>query len=130
MAKLRGKFLYIIFLVLGTSLTAQSLDAVEQDPLRNFKETFDPTARFSFFFNTVNRYSENSAYDWLDEVNILLNNAERDQDPEAIQKYKLIQAQLYYDLGDYEKSLAVANELYANKHDLDLNTQRYHARPH
>ncbi|MEM7382629.1 MAG: histidine kinase dimerization/phosphoacceptor domain -containing protein, partial [Bacteroidota bacterium] len=62
---------------------------------------------------------ENSAYDWLDTVNDYLNNATQSGDSSAIQKFQLIQSQIYFDLGDYEKSVALANELYADKTKLD-----------
>ena len=103
---------------------AQNLDGEEQDLLRNFKETFDLSQKFSFFFTTINRYSENSAYDWLDEVNKYLNDAQIAKDSSAIRHYQLIQSQIYFDLGDYEKSLAISNELYKGKAQLDLNFKK------
>ncbi len=88
-----------------------------------FKNSTSSEERSVFFFNTPNRYNENSAYDWLEAVNIYLNNSEKTKDSLAITHYKLIQSQIHHDLGDYDKSLAIAKELYVNKEALDLDTK-------
>ncbi|MBT8185987.1 MAG: histidine kinase [Eudoraea sp.] len=120
MAKSLGRFLYLIFLLTATVSVAQDIEDAEQNLLRTFKDTFDSSEKFDFFFTTVNRYSENSAYDWLDEVNRLLFNAENAENNDDIQNYKLMQAQIYFDLGDYDKSIAIAKDLYTTKSLLDL----------
>ena len=89
-----------------------------------FKDKQSVTDRFDYFFNTLYRYNENSAYDWLDEVNVYLNTAEKSGDSKAINNYKLMQSQIYYDLGDYDKSVAIANDLYSIKDKIDLKTKR------
>jgi len=125
MAKSPGKFLVIFFLTLIQSVGAQVLDTLDENALEVFKDKQNVTDRFDYFFNTLNRYNENSAYDWLDEVNIYLNSAEKSGDSTAIGNYKLMQSQIYYDLGDYDKSVAIANDLYAEKDKLDVQTKRY-----
>lgn len=76
--------------------------------------------RFNFFFNTPDRYSKNSTYDWLDEINLYLNAATKENEVEAIQKYELVRSRIYFDLGDYDKALAIAKELYTNMEDFDI----------
>ncbi len=124
MAKSLGKILYIVFLFFWVSSTAQNADGGEENVLKTFKDTQEISEKFDFFFNTVNRYNENSAYDWLDEVNLKLNTAIQAADSSAIQKYQLMQSQIYYDLGDYDKSVAIANELYTNKSRLETEIKK------
>lgn len=88
-----------------------------------FKNSESSEERFVFFFNTPNRYNENSAYDWLEAVNVYLNNSEKIRDSIAITHYKLVQSQIHHDLGDYDKSLAISKELYGNKESLDIDTK-------
>lgn len=119
MANPLGKIFYVIFLMASLQGLAQELSSGDVNILKKFENTSDISEKFSFFFNTPNRYGENSAYDWLDTVNDYLNNANQAGDSAAIQKFQLIQSQIYFDLGDYEKSVALANELYADKTKLD-----------
>jgi len=125
MAKSLGKILVIFFLSLAQSVGAQVLDTLDENALDVFKDKQSVTDRFDYFFNTLHRYNENSAYDWLDEVNVYLNSAEKSGDSTAINNYKLMQSQIYYDLGDYDKSVAIANDLYSVKDSLDLKTKRF-----
>ena len=125
MAKSLGKILVIFFLSLVQSVGAQVLDTLDENALDVFKDKQSVTDRFDYFFNTLHRYNENSAYDWLDEVNVYLNSAEKSGDSTAINNYKLMQSQIYYDLGDYDKSVAIANDLYSVKDSLDLKTKRF-----
>jgi two-component sensor histidine kinase len=125
MAKSLGKILVIFFLSLVQSVGAQVLDSLDENALDVFKDKRNVTDRFDYFFNTLHRYNENSAYDWLDEVNIYLNSAEKSGDSTTINDYKLMQSQIYYDLGDYDKSVAIANDLYSVKDKLDLKTKRF-----
>lgn len=123
MAKSLGKFIYLIFILTAAVSVAQDLEGAEQNLLRSFKDTYSSSEKLNFFYATVNRYSENSAYDWLDEVNRLLINAENDEVNPDIHNYKLMQAQIYFDLGDYDKSVAIAKDLYTTKSLLDLPTK-------
>ena len=124
MAKSLGKILVIFFLSLFQSVGAQVLDTLDENALDVFKDKRNVVERFDYFFNTLYRYNENSAYDWLDEVNVYLNTAEKSGDSTAINNYKLMQSQIYYDLGDYDKSVAIANDLYSIKDKIDLLTKR------
>lgn len=102
------------------NLMAQEDEAVQENILQSFKNFDTHQGRFEFFFETANRYRENSAYDWLDEVNIYLNESLQANDSSSVRHYQLIQAQIYFDLGDFDRSLAIAKELYQSKEDLEL----------
>lgn len=92
---------------------------------QNFQNQDQPVERFSFFFNTPNRYNQNSPYDWLDSVNQYLDDAIKSKDSVAIRHYMIIQSQVYYDLGDYKRSLAISRELYdiKDRFNLDYKTR-------
>ncbi len=124
MAKSLGKILVIFFFSLFQSVGAQVLDTLDENALNVFKDKPNVAERFDYFFNTLYRYNENSAYDWLDEVNVYLNTAEKSGDSTAINNYKLMQSQIYYDLGDYDKSVAIANDLYSIKDKIDQKTKK------
>ncbi len=121
MAKSLGSILVFLSVCTMSMAIAQDIDTTENDALLQFQNTESAADRFDFFFQTVNRYNSHSAYDWLDAVNSYLRNAENIKDSIAIPKYKLMQSQLYYDLGDYDKSVSVAAELYGEKHKFDLD---------
>ena len=76
-----------------------------EDPLRAFEEQPSALEKFKFFFETSNRYEENSAYDWMDRVNADLSEATRNKDTAAVKAFELMRAQLYYDLGSFQQSV-------------------------
>lgn len=102
------------------SVHSQEPTLSEVNGYTRFRTLESSTQRFTFFFNSVNRYNENSAYDWIDAVNEYEHNAERQQDSTAIRNYKLIQSQIYYDLGDFDKGLAIAKEVYVIKENIEI----------
>lgn len=116
-------YVWIFFFLALVPTLAQDTTVLEENLLKKFQETETASDKFTFFFRTINRYNENSAYDWLDTVNVYLNSAEKTKNSSEIQQYKIMQSQIYYDLGDYDKSLAIANELYGEKQKLDLGTK-------
>ncbi|WP_276392584.1 histidine kinase dimerization/phosphoacceptor domain -containing protein [Eudoraea chungangensis] len=124
MAKTLGNFLILFFLVISYNAGAQVIDSLEDNLLVRFQQQSDVNDRLTFFFNTANRYNVNSAYDWLDQVNVYLNQAEKIQDSTSIRRYQLMQSQIYYDLGDYDKSVAIANDLYKIREGLDRQTKQ------
>src|SRR5690554_3738241 len=89
-----------------------------------FQKIPDATERLHYFFGTTNRYTDNSAYDWQAIVNVYHNNAQKLNDTINAAKYEIIQAQLFYDIGDYSKSVAIANALYKDRVDMDLEYKR------
>ncbi len=122
MKKLLSKKTFLILLCFLGALFGRAQQETETDETNfvEFQALESADERFSFFFNTPNRYHENSTYDWLDEVNIYLNAATKDDDTEQIRKYELIRARIYYDLGDYDKSLAIAKDLHSNIEEFDI----------
>ncbi|WP_289064103.1 histidine kinase dimerization/phosphoacceptor domain -containing protein [uncultured Zobellia sp.] len=100
--------------------SAQKEEATDKNPFQQFMDIENASEKLTFFFNSPDLYKETSTYDWLDEVTIYLNAAIKDEDADEIVRFKLIQARIYYDLGDYDKSLAIAKELYGEKEELDI----------
>lgn len=123
MAKRLGIQLFFLFAFATISAFAQDLNPLDNDALNKFQEADSVSERFTYFFETVNRYNTHSTYDWLDTVDRYLKNAESDGDSLSMQKYGLIKSQIYFDMGDYDKSVAAATHIYTNKHRLDLQDQ-------
>lgn len=113
-----------LFLLVG-AMSAQESVSQEKDYFKEFQERVGAAERSVFFFNVQNRYNKNSAYDWLDSVNVYLNTAEKTSDSIGVVNYQLIQSQIYHDLGDYEKSLAISKGLYNdfNGYNLEIKTR-------
>ncbi|HUH46787.1 MAG TPA: hypothetical protein VLZ54_06520, partial [Arenibacter sp.] len=97
---------------------------VEPNFFQEFQKIPNATERFQYFFGTTNRYTDNSAYDWQAIVNVYHNNAQKLNDTVSATKYEIIQAQLFYDIGDYSKSVAIANGLFKDRGDLALEYKR------
>ncbi|WP_235843180.1 tetratricopeptide repeat-containing sensor histidine kinase [Maribacter hydrothermalis] len=100
-------------------IAQDSLSSQNEDYYKQFQDLENGELRTFFFFNTPNRYNLNSPYDWLDTVKVYLNTSEKTKDTTSIQNYQLIESQIYFDLGDYEKSLAIVRSLYDNFEKLD-----------
>ncbi|MCG2461285.1 histidine kinase [Flavobacteriaceae bacterium F89] len=117
-----GQFCFALILFTGVALAQDT--SLDENILNKFKNQENVAGRFQFFYSTPNRYKENSAYDWLDAVNIYLNSAEKIKDSISAQQYKMMQAQIYFDLGEFDTSIAIAKELYENKAKMDLPTKK------
>ncbi|RIV51063.1 sensor histidine kinase [Flagellimonas taeanensis] len=113
--------IYFAFLF---STSAQSPNDGERSVLKEFENVSSPSQRFNVFFNSVNRYNVNSAYDWLDTVKIYLANSQKTNDTVAARLYKVMEAQLYNDLGEYDKSIALAKELHEDKDSLEMDLHK------
>jgi len=125
MKKLLDKalILFLLCLLYSFSIVAQEVLSTNQSYFEEFQNTKTAEERFSLFFNTANRYNQNSGFDWLDKVKVFTNDAEKISDSLAVNFYKTIQAQIYYDIGDYDKSVAISKELYKVKENWDLETK-------
>ncbi|MDC6354212.1 MULTISPECIES: sensor histidine kinase [unclassified Robiginitalea] len=119
-----ARILLVALLVSQGEIRGQDLSMPESGALQTFKELIRPEDKFEFFFDTPNRYEEQSAYDWLDAVTADLHTATRQGDSTAIRAYQLLQAHLYFDLGDYNKSVALANDIYLDIPDSDRESMR------
>ncbi|WP_244156217.1 sensor histidine kinase [Maribacter ulvicola] len=104
-------------------IAQDSVVAQNEDYYRQFQDLENGELRSFFFFNTPNRYNQNSPYDWLDTVKVYLNSSEKTKDSVSIRNYQLIESQIYFDLGNYEKSLAIARNLYNNLQNLDVESK-------
>lgn len=103
------------------TVQGQEIDLSEVNSYDRFQNLQSADQRFTFFFNSGNRYNENSPYDWIDVVNELAISAIREGEDTAIRNYKLIQSQIYHDLGDFDKGLAIAKEIYQEKDSLEID---------
>ncbi|WP_340158561.1 histidine kinase dimerization/phosphoacceptor domain -containing protein [uncultured Maribacter sp.] len=114
----------IVLSVFMCTLAAQDgVMTQNEDYYKQFQDLENGELRSFFFFNTPNRYNQNSPYDWLDTVKVYLNSSEKTKDSISIRNYQLIESQIYYDLGNYEKSLAIARPLYDDLSNLDLDSK-------
>lgn len=114
----------IVLSVFMCTLAAQDgVTTQNEDYYKQFQDLENGELRSFFFFNTPNRYNQNSPYDWLDTVKVYLNSSEKTKDSISIRNYQLIESQIYYDLGNYEKSLAIARPLYDDLSKLDLDSK-------
>ena len=120
MAKRLGTLVFYFFTLSVCMGVAQDIDPLEDDALVQFQNESTVSDRFTYFFATVNRYNSHSAYDWLDTVDRYIKNS---KDSLAIKKYKLIQSQIFFDIGDYDKSVTLSSKLYKDKDQLDLSTK-------
>lgn len=98
--------------------------AVGRNLLQEFQSMKEAKERLQFFFETPNRYIDNSAYDWQAIVNIYHNRAKKNNDTLSLMKYEIMQAQLFYDIGDFSKSVAIANKIYDDLDGLNLDTKK------
>lgn len=114
-------FTVLLVIFRAADLDAQTAQQEEIDALQTFQDANSFDERFNFFFTTQERYTEYSAYDWQETVNVYFANAQKTKDSQAICSYQLIQAQLFSDIGDYDKSVALATELYRQKDSLQEN---------
>ncbi len=114
-------FCFALFLI--GAVVGQQTGPAGDNSFETFKKEEGSENRLDFFFNTPNRYREDSAYDWLDEVNIFLNDSKKQKDSTAILDYMLMQSQVYHDLGDYHRSITIAKDINKKKDKLDLKRQ-------
>ncbi|MDC6364493.1 MULTISPECIES: sensor histidine kinase [Flavobacteriaceae] len=128
LGKLMERYVRLLFITLSfvviSHASAQTTAEEEQNPLKEFQDIQGAPDRFDMFFGSVNRYTTNSAYDWLDTIKIYLSNAQKTNDSSATRLYKVMQAQLYNDLGEFDKSTTLANELHRVLDSLDSDSRK------
>ncbi|MEJ2584839.1 MAG: histidine kinase dimerization/phosphoacceptor domain -containing protein [Robiginitalea sp.] len=93
-------------------ISGQQYPLSEDLPLQAYENRQSAPEKLSYFYQTQDRYASRSAYDWLDRINADLGAATREGDSAAIRLYRLLRAQVYFDLGNYKKAATLANELY------------------
>ncbi len=119
---LKRKGLFIVFSILFLGMTFVPAQDKEEDPLLRFQELDGAESKLKFFVSTPNRYTQSSAYEWLETVNVYLDSSQKIKDTSSIYSYRLMQAQLYNDIGNFDKSIAIANELYIGMDSLDVKS--------
>ncbi|WP_235932443.1 sensor histidine kinase [Flagellimonas sediminis] len=126
--KLMGRYVRLIFTTISFvflyTASAQVTTDDDRSVLKEFQDASAPSGRFNVFFNSINRYNLNSAYDWLDTIKIYLANAEKTNDSLASKMYRIMEAQVYNDLGEYDKSTALAKEMYLSNDSLDFESKK------
>ncbi len=120
------RFICTVFFSAFTCLVIaqDNVQTQNEDYYKQFQDLENGELRSFFFFNTPNRYNQNSPYDWLDTVKVYLNSSEKTKDSVSIRNYQLIESQIYYDLGNYEKSLGIARPLYEDLEKLDIESKQ------
>lgn len=107
-----------------SAIYSQDIKNEESNPYINFKEASNSKDRFELFFNAPNRYNQNSAFDWKKSLEEYSSNAIASKDSTAIFDYKLMQSQVFYDLGEYSKSVDWLNDLYKSKENIPLERKK------
>ena len=105
-------FLFLFILGLSSPISGQQYPVSVDSLLQTYENKQTAAEKLAYFFQTKDRYASHSAYDWLDRINADLNAAIREGDSLSIQLYRLLRAQVYFDLWNYKKASALANELY------------------
>ncbi len=75
--------------------------------------------KVTYFYASDNRYASLSAYDWLDRVNSDLKDATREADSSGIRLFRLLRAQIYYDLGNFQRAASLGADLYPELESMD-----------
>ena len=122
MLNMLKRVLVVLLLFLGQSHSMAQTGAAQADPLTEFQNLEGVDSKLKFFVATPNRYTKNSAYDWLESVKVYLDSAQKIKDTSAVYSYRLMEAQLYNDIGDFDKSIAIAKELYNLTDTLDTRS--------
>jgi len=105
-------FFLIVMLGLAGPVSGQQYPALVDSLLQAYENKESAPEKLAYFFQTKDRYSSHSAYDWLDRINADFGAATREGDSAAMQLYRLMRAQVYFDLGNYKKAATLADELY------------------
>jgi len=117
----KNTILILIGFLITTSAIAQDEEAAYRSNFQKFQDLETADEQLNFFFNASDLYRETSTYDWQDLITIkYLNPAVKGKDDEKVKRYKLIQSRIYYDLGDFERSVAISKELLTDIDNLDI----------
>ena len=105
-------YFFLLMLGLSSSISGQQYPVSVDSLLQTYEDKQTSAEKLRYFYDTKDRYISHSAYDWLDRINTDLNTANRQGDSLSMQLYQLLRAQVYFDLGNYKKAAALANDLY------------------
>ncbi|ADY30509.1 signal transduction histidine kinase [Cellulophaga lytica DSM 7489] len=104
-------FFSFVFINLSNAQEIQ----LQQTVLDSFVKIPSAKDKFAYFYKTPNRYKENSSYEWLERIDSMLTKARNAQDDGSVEYYRILQAHIHQDLVQYDKSIAITNELYIDK---------------
>ena len=105
-------YIFLLMLGLSSAISGQQYPVSVDSLLQTYENKQTSAEKLRYFYETKDRYISHSAYDWLDLINADLNAANRQGDSLSMQLYHLLRAQVYFDLGNYKKAAALANDLY------------------
>lgn len=117
---------YLLFLVtLGLSVGYGQDSIIESfDTFTEFKNANNAKERFQLFFNSPDRYTQNSAFEWKKTLEMYVSEAQASKDSSALLDYKTMQSQVFYDLGEYSKSVDWLNDLYKSNQKIPLERKK------
>ncbi|WP_340198770.1 histidine kinase dimerization/phosphoacceptor domain -containing protein [Ascidiimonas sp. W6] len=101
---------------------SQKTTSDSKQSLQTFIDKGNAKDRLDFFFSLENRYQQ-SEYRWTTQINDFLKESKNSKDSLGILQYNIILAQVYFDVGDYKKSIKVAEEIHGSKIKLDPKTR-------
>ncbi|MBU2996103.1 sensor histidine kinase [Cellulophaga baltica] len=117
-------YLLLFFLLLVSNIFAQNSLDEPDNPFVDFQIISNSSDRFALFYSAENRYSQNSAFDWKKALEEYIDNAAYKRDTSSLFVYKTMQSQVLYDLGEYSKSVALANELYKDGSEKEIKYKK------
>jgi two-component sensor histidine kinase len=115
------RFLTIIVLIVGHLYVVNAQQ--KGDAFSKFNNLDDDKERFELFFTSSDRYVLSSASLWEAKVAEYMEASLKEKDTVAANYYKVILSQIHYDMGNYDKSVILANELYQSIRDIEDTTK-------
>ncbi len=120
---IKKTYLNFFFTLILLSVFGQEVND-DSNSFHSFKNASNSADRYKIFFNSHNRYNQNSAFDWKNALEDYVLEAEKDKDSAAIFDYKMMQTQVFFDLGEFSKSVALSNMLYKANTNMSLDRKK------
>ncbi|WFO17022.1 hypothetical protein M601_004510 [Cellulophaga baltica 4] len=120
----RKTLVQFLFLFLFAAAIGQEDVNEDVNTYKVFQSASNASARFKLFFNSTNRYNQTSPFDWKKTLEEYLVDAENSSDTTAIFQYKTMQSQVMFDLGEYSKCVALANDLYQTNENMSVTEKK------
>ncbi|WP_340063030.1 sensor histidine kinase [Ascidiimonas aurantiaca] len=110
-------FLMSLFLLVAAY--SQEVASEKKDLFTSFLQEEDVSRKVDLFFDSENRYLKTSASNWIKQLTEDLEVYGKQKDSSAVYGYNTILSQIYYDLGDYDKSIGISEELFEKNKKLE-----------
>ncbi len=107
---------FAVFLMATSCFVIYAQNA-SADVFSKFQNLSDYESRFNLFFKSNDRYSLSSASLWEAKVDEYMKTALAEEDSIAAEHYRIMLSQIQYDMGNFDKSVILANDLYNNNAD-------------